>query len=68
VRRAFALTAAALAAAAAVPEAAEAHGLTGRRDLPIPEELFIWAAIVVLVVSFLGLAVLWPAPKLDRED
>jgi hypothetical protein len=41
-----------------------AHGLVGRTDLPIPEWLFGWAAAVVLVVSFVALAVLWPEPKL----
>jgi hypothetical protein len=41
-----------------------AHGLVGRTDLPIPEWLFGWAAAVVLVVSFVALAVLWPEPRL----
>jgi hypothetical protein len=45
-----------------------AHGLVGRSDLPIPEWLFGWAAAVVLVVSFVALAVLWPAPKLSRAS
>jgi hypothetical protein len=44
-----------------------AHGLVSRADLPIPEWLFGWAAAVVLVVSFVALAVLWPNPKLQRE-
>jgi hypothetical protein len=43
-----------------------AHGIVGRSDLPIPEWLFGWAAAVVLVVSFVALAVLWPEPKLSR--
>ena len=43
-----------------------AHGIVGRSDLPIPEWLFGWAAAVVLVVSFVALAVLWPEPKLTR--
>ncbi|NLT05119.1 MAG: fenitrothion hydrolase [Solirubrobacterales bacterium] len=43
-----------------------AHGIVGRSDLPIPEWLFGWAAAVVLVVSFVALAVLWPEPKLAR--
>ncbi len=43
-----------------------AHGIAGRSDLPIPEWLFGWAAAVVLVVSFVALAVLWPEPKLAR--
>ena len=42
-----------------------AHGLVGRSDLPIPEWLFGWAAAVVLVVSFVALAVLWPDPRLE---
>jgi hypothetical protein len=44
-----------------------AHGIVARSDLPIPEWLFAWAAALVLVVSFVGLAVLWPEPKLERE-
>jgi hypothetical protein len=42
-----------------------AHGLVSRSDLPIPEWLFAWAAAMVLVVSFVALAVLWPRPKLQ---
>jgi hypothetical protein len=45
-----------------------AHGLVARTDLPIPEWLFGWAAAMVLVVSFVALAVLWPEPRLERED
>ena len=44
-----------------------AHGLVARSDLPIPAWLFGWAAAMVLVVSFVALAVLWPEPKLQRE-
>jgi hypothetical protein len=44
-----------------------AHGLVARSDLPIPEWLFGWAAAMVLVVSFVALAILWPEPKLERE-
>lgn len=44
-----------------------AHGVVGRSDLPIPEWLFGWAATVVLVVSFVALAVLWPEPRLTGE-
>ncbi len=50
-----------------VPEAARAHGLGGRADLPIPTWLFGWAAAVVLIVSFVALAALWPEPKLDKK-
>jgi hypothetical protein len=43
-----------------------AHGLVGRTDLPIPAWLFGWGAAVVLVISFVALAVLWPRPRLER--
>jgi hypothetical protein len=42
-----------------------AHGLQIRSDLPIPEWLFGWGAAMVLLVSFVALAVLWPRPKLQ---
>jgi hypothetical protein len=45
-----------------------AHGLVARADLPIPEWLFAWAAGMVLVVSFVALAVLWPQPRLQQRD
>jgi hypothetical protein len=57
----------AVLAALATPTAAFAHGIVGRQDLPIPRWLFAWAAAVVLVVSFVGLAVLWPKPRLQGE-
>ena len=44
-----------------------AHGIVGRSDLPIPEWLFGWGAAMVLVVSFVALAVLWPEPKLEED-
>lgn len=47
---------------------AHAGGLIGRSDLPIPEWLFGWAAAMVLVISFVALAILWPEPKLERES
>lgn len=61
----------ALAAAAAgallAPTAALAHGFGGgRADLPISKTLFIYGAALVLVLSFVALAVLWPKPKLAR--
>ena len=56
------VTAAALVPA---PPALAHSGLVGRRDLPIPEWLFGWAAALVLVISFAALAVLWPEPRLQ---
>src|SRR5687767_5593931 len=44
-----------------------AHGIVGRSDLPIPEWLFGWAAAMVLVISFVALAVLWPEPRLEGD-
>lgn len=65
-RRLLAALAIAVGAVALAPQAAVAHGLVGREDLPIPKWLFGWGATVVLVVSFVGLAVLWPKPRLER--
>lgn len=53
----------ALAAGLVAATPAEAHGLVGKQDLPIPKWLFGWAAFVVLVVSFVGLATLWRTPR-----
>ena len=55
------------AAALLFPGAAEAHGIVGRADLPIPLWLFSWAAAIVLVVSFVALSVLWTRPQLQSE-
>ena len=43
-----------------------AHGLVQRSSLPIPEWLFTWAAAVVLCLSFVALAALWPRPRLEH--
>ncbi|MEY2533006.1 MAG: hypothetical protein QOF29_916 [bacterium] len=61
-------TAAALlgASAFALPDAADAHGIGGVSDLPIPGWLFAWAAAAVLMLSFVALGVLWPRPRLER--
>jgi hypothetical protein len=53
------------AVALAAPASAQAHGLVGRSDLPIPEWLFGWGACAVLVLSFIGLTVLWTRPRLE---
>jgi hypothetical protein len=44
-----------------------AHGIVQRANLPIPEWLFAWAAAMVLLVSFVALALLWPKPKLTED-
>lgn len=49
------------------PAAAQAHGIVGRADLPIPVWLFSWTAAVVLVVSFVALSTLWRTPQLQSE-
>ncbi|MEX2280242.1 MAG: fenitrothion hydrolase [Acidimicrobiia bacterium] len=50
----------------AVP--ALAHGLGGRLDLPVPLTVFVVAAGVVLVLTFAGLAILWPSPRLQEIE
>jgi hypothetical protein len=42
------------------------HGIGGIRDLPVPNWLFFYGAGIVLGVSFIGLALLWRRPLLDR--
>lgn len=56
------------AAVLLMPSAADAHGLVQRADLPIPEWLFGWAATIVLIASFIGLAFLWPQVRLERPS
>ena len=60
--------AACVAVALALPASAAAHGLSVRQDIPIPTWLFTWGAALVLIVSFVGLAVLWPRPRLQEPD
>jgi hypothetical protein len=68
VRRRLLTASAAVAAGALVaPAAAGAHGFQQRSDLPIPEWLFGWAATMVLLVSFVALAALWPKPRLQDD-
>jgi hypothetical protein len=64
-RAGWAAAAAVAVAGTAFPAAAQAHGLVGRQDLPIPRLLFVWAASAVLIASFVGLATLWPTPRLE---
>jgi hypothetical protein len=54
-------------AALVFPATAQAHGIVGKADLPIPVWLFSWTAAVVLVVSFVALSTLWRSPRLQRE-
>jgi hypothetical protein len=53
--------------ALALPAVAEAHGIVGKADLPIPVWLFSWTAAIVLVVSFVALSTLWRTPQLQSE-
>ncbi|HEX3511872.1 MAG TPA: fenitrothion hydrolase [Solirubrobacteraceae bacterium] len=50
-----------------LPASAQAHGIVGRADLPVPTWLFSWAAAVVLILSFVALSVLWTRPQLQTE-
>src|SRR5271167_3362567 len=54
-------------AALLLPASAQAHGIVGKADLPIPVWLFSWAAAIVLVVSFVALATLWREPQLQAQ-
>ena len=56
-----------LIAVLAVPDAAFAHGLASREDLPVPAWLFAWGASLVLIVSFALLSVAWTSPRLVEE-
>lgn len=67
-RRILGTVAALSAAVLLVPAVASAHGLVKRASLPIPEEMFIVSALIVLVVSFAALAVLWQKPKLEDTE
>ena len=67
-RAGAALAAALLLSGAVLPASADAHGLVGRTDLPIPQWLFAWVAAIVLIVSFAALSLLWPQPRLERAE
>jgi hypothetical protein len=49
-----------------LPQSAQAHGIVGKADLPIPVWLFSWTAAIVLVVSFVALSTLWRTPQLQE--
>jgi hypothetical protein len=53
--------------ALALPASAQAHGIVGKADLPIPVWLFSWTAAIVLVISFVALSTLWTSPQLQQE-
>jgi hypothetical protein len=53
--------------ALSLPASAQAHGIVGKADLPIPVWLFSWAAAIVLVVSFVALSTLWREPQLQEQ-
>jgi hypothetical protein len=65
-RTALALAVGLLAAGALAPAAAQAHGISGSADLPIPDWMFAWAAAIVLIASFVALGALWPRPRLQE--
>jgi hypothetical protein len=52
--------------ALALPASAQAHGIVGKADLPIPVWLFSWTAAIVLVVSFVALSTMWTRPQLQQ--
>lgn len=54
-------------AALAIPASAQAHGIVGRANLPIPVWLFSWTAAIVLVVSFVALSTMWRTPQLQEQ-
>ncbi len=54
-------------AALELPADAQAHGIVGKADLPIPVWLFSWAAAIVLVVSFVALSTMWTKPQLQEQ-
>lgn len=68
-RRYLSGTAAALVAVAVLwalfPQLASAHALIGRQDLPLPQWLFIYGSLVILIVSFVGLLLGWREPRIE---
>ena len=57
----------AVVTAVVFPDAASAHGLVGRSDLPLPGWLLTWGAALLLIGSFAGLVILWTEPKLEGD-
>ena len=48
-----------------IPGVASAHGIGGRQDLPVPLEVFLVGAGVVVVATFVLLSVMWPDPRMQ---
>jgi hypothetical protein len=65
-RRLALITVTGLAASAAGPSAADAHGLVGKTVKGLPNWLFAWGAAIVLVLSFVALSALWQTPRLQE--
>ena len=65
IRRLGVITLGVAALIALMPSVAQAHGIGGRLDLPVPLSYFLVGAGLVLVISFVALAVLWPTPRLQ---
>ena len=66
--RAAVLAGASITVLAVLPAVAAAHGITQRADVPIPEEVFLFGAAGVLVISFVLLAFFWPDAKLEGDS
>lgn len=45
-----------------------AHGISQKADVPISDTVALIAAAVVLVISFIILALFWPKPKLEGDS
>jgi hypothetical protein len=71
IRRRASGAAAALVAAAGLmtlfPQLASAHALIGKQDLPLPQWLFIYGSLVILIVSFAGLLLGWREPRIEGK-
>jgi hypothetical protein len=63
--RRITVVAGAAALGALVPTAAQAHGIGGRADLPVPVSFFAIGAGIVIVASFVLLSALWTEPRLQ---
>jgi hypothetical protein len=64
-RRCALFVVAPVAAAVLAPGTAQAHGIVGTAEPPIPAWMFAWGAAIVLIASFVALGVLWPRPQLQ---